>query len=296
MIPSKEILIELLRPGSDSERTDLYCCNMKHSDKISDFDSQLVLQKYSNHLVEQIGNDEHINCSCEELNIDKNEAQYHFALIDYIYRLYPEKMPNVEILLPGSVQINNVYLQHRAGKEVLALGKDFESLIGFDPETCQPGENSHEMYLRDRFPEYAISRDYAEDFQLKAIHNKCDGVSSTITDNQRHIYDFDKTRREGYIDRNNQMSSMARQCPFCPTWFEQKPPNNGKFTPFCSSRCECEWERVRKNKLRHSKRLNGWVKEHSTRKRCLGCAKSRLVNSNRVCKKCFSENHTQSKF
>jgi hypothetical protein len=53
-VPNHQILAEMLRPGIDPTSINLVQVELENYHKISDFISQLLLQKYSNWLVSQL--------------------------------------------------------------------------------------------------------------------------------------------------------------------------------------------------------------------------------------------------
>jgi hypothetical protein len=167
MIPSEQMLIELLRPGTNPDTAIFHQFDLNHSNQIPDLESQLLLQKYSNDLVDRMTDHEYLNLMCEKLDINPQEAQYHGFVQEYISNLFPGKIPNINKDTPAAVEMVSTYCLLQSDSEILHMGKIFEALTGANFKAQSNPENEHELDLKHRFADYRESSDYINKFISK---------------------------------------------------------------------------------------------------------------------------------
>jgi hypothetical protein len=294
-VPDQAVLIKLLRPGNNMKTAKLQKYKLQDAVRITDLGSQLLLQAYSNHYVDLIGNDDNFEKLHMELDFNLQTAKYCEAITQYITELLPNSVSNIKKLTNAAIQLNAINTQYASKKTILAIGMDLEQLIGFNSETIKFEMNPHLQNLYQRFPEYYIAKEYLRRLYLKAIEKNCSSFLEFTKQTQEKYDNHNKNRNNFYqipIDyRPNRNKNIARQCCICFKWYEQKIANRNLQTHCGESSCKREWGRVRKPS---KKTTFGWFKNYDKPQRCKGCPKIRLVDAEGFCKPCFTECVSQS--
>ena len=143
----------------------------------------------------------------------------------------------------------------------------------------------HSSSLEQRFSQYKLANDYLDKFYssyLFALGGK--DVLALLRALRSQADDFKKT---GTIP-------ISRQCPQCNDWFENNKFGSGQIRSSNCGKDACVTanENVRKPKKRSG---NGWEKGFDKKKRCQECRMQRIVNIDRLCEECFTENVTNAK-
>jgi hypothetical protein len=262
LFPSDRMLVELLRPKIDPASVTLQWVGLIAAEQISDLGSQLLLQDYSNDIIniirdEQKANGHFLDKLSLEQGFNRWQSRYHQAVMMYIVAFFPAKTQNLGKLASAAMQIENINFQYRSVGNVAAIGHDLTNLAGFDSETNTVAENTHKMYLRQRFLEYRISDDYLNVLYLEAIKNKGEAIASYAKQQQEQRASFDRDRRDSYRQRVEDTDArsanaplyMLRQCPYCEDWYEQNVRGNGRLQVKCDKpQCLRDWDAARRKK------------------------------------------------
>lgn len=277
--PNNDTLIELLRPGANPEKCEL--CQFELEDRIPDFVSQLLLQKYSNQLVEQFEGYEYINLMCQELGIDSQQAQYHTLVTNYIDCLFPNTIPVADYLPLVAVDMASYYSSRGLG----GLGRSFKDLL---QESSKDKSVDRELYLKNRFIEYKESSEYLHDLYIRVLENKGDSFMTALKYYEEETEVSRKRIKEirRIPVKKRESRNWVRQCPYCHKWYEQIIGGNGKLRVYCDD-CKKIWDTARKPS--RSKKSVGFAKATDKRKRCSICCFIRIVNKDRMCSKCVTE-------
>ncbi len=262
LFPSDRMLVELLRPKIDPASVTLQWVRLIAAEQISDLGSQLLLQAYSNDIIsiirdEQKANGHFLDKLSLEQGFNRWQSRYHQAVMMYIGAFFPAKPQNLGKFAIAAMQIENMNFQYRSVGNVAAIGNDLKNLVGFDSETNTVGENTHKMYLRQRFLEYRISDDYLNVLYLEAIKDKGETIANYVKQQQEQRAGFDRDRRDSYRQRvgdtdaqsANAALYMLRQCPYCEDWYEQNVRGNGRLQVKCGKpQCFRDWDAARRKK------------------------------------------------
>ena len=302
LFPSDRMLVELLRPKIDPMTATLQWIGLIAAEQIPDLGSQLLLQAYSNDIISIIRDEQKANgYLLDKLSIEQGlnrwQSRYHQAVMMYVGVLFPAKIQNLGKFARATMQMTSTYIQYRSGN-VLAVGNDCENLVGFDFNTDTLVEDKHKVYLRQRFLEYRIADDYMNALWTKATEDKGASLLEYLKQQQEQRDYFERNRRNSYRQRVRSKNSQSakylplyilRQCPYCDKYYEQKLSGNGSLTAHCKQ-CFNNWNTAR----RKVKTQPNWIEISKQRKPCKLCGKKRLVNSDCICKLCFSEMESQS--
>lgn len=303
LFPSDRMLIELLHPDIDPTFATLNFRDASEHASISDLKSQMILKKWSNAIIQKIldiqNADGHlIDKLCYEQGVKHREARYHYAVTMYIGVLFPAKRQNLKKLASVAMQMSSTYIQYRKG-HLLAIGDNCEQLLGFNSVTKTFKENPHKLYLRQRFLDYRIADDFLTVLYSKAVENKSDELLAYLNHNQIQRDSFSHSRRDSYPQQVDNLGDrpvgVIGQCPDCLNWFEKDSLPNGKLVRCATTTCKTEQSRSRREKSRKLSNKNPFVKSSDTKKLCVGtCGKIRMVNIDRLCKKCLNEKITDA--
>ena len=302
-IPNERILIELIRPGTDSRSATTQLLNESEIDTIVDKDSQLILKSWSNYQVVKMltplsitgdsqNIDEQVNLIisiCLKTNSDWREPLYHLALIRYIEGVIPSELrPNNKKIRDHFVQLDNNFRQFSWDGF-----KDMEQ----DSEVLR-NQHIHSLELEKRFPDYKLANEYLDSFYQTAFDkkDKDNEVSAFLEHCTNKVINFAKIRRNSYLQPKQAIDQdtilISRKCTNCPNWFSKNSYlKSGKLSPRCGPDCDRDWDKKRKRKPG-----SDWVKASQKRKRCssLKCGgEYRLVNSDGICEPCFIESNSQ---
>ncbi len=299
-IPNDRMLAQLLRPNVDLDSAVLHWHEMSEFDNIPDLDSQLKLQAWSNYVILQmcVRSDNpvkqenadvmsnFISDLSKENNLNHSEPLYHHNVIRYFH-----------ILIPGKSNLNH--------KKILdlfqQLGTDFmkSGWSGFtkveDESKLSKDHHEYCLDLERRFVDYKVSGDYLDSFYQHVFNEKDSDkiVLDFLRSSRNKLDQFKKDARNSYDLPTQKIDTdsipMAMQCRGCGKWLAQNQSKNGKLLAHGCSDCEKERDKHRKRKPDR-----GWVKDSDVRKYCsttMGCGKLRLVDIDRVCRKCFDRSN-----
>ena len=296
LFPSDRMLVELLRPKIDPMTATLQWIGLIAAEQIPDLGSQLLLQAYSNDIISIIRDEQKANGHfLDKLSLEQGlnlwQSRYHQAVMMYIGAFFPARMQNWGKLARASMQMTSIYVQYQT-ENILAIGNDCMELAGFDSDAVSMRENPHKIYLRQRFLEYRIADDYMNALWTKATEDKGNALLNYIKQQEEQRASFERDRRDSYRQQVGDIDArstnpplyMLRQCPYCEDWYEQNISGNGQLTTHCKQ-CFRDWDAER----RKVKTQPDWIEISKKRKPCQLCGKKRLVNSDYICKPCFSE-------
>jgi hypothetical protein len=305
LIPSDQMLAQLLRPNVDLNSAALHWHETSEADNIPDLDSQLVLQDWSNRVILQMcarsdnpvkqENAEVISHFISHLskanNINHVEPLYHHNVSRYVHNLIPGKLNlNHKTILDLFQQLGTNFMQ--SGWSGFTNIEEESKLSNDRHEYC--------LDLERRFIDYEIAGDYLDSFYQHVFDKEeSDKIILDFLRSSRNKLDqFKRDARNSYRFPTEKIDTesilMATQCRGCGKWIAQNKVKNGKLVSLGCSDCEKELDKQRKRKPDR-----GWVKDSDVRKYCstiMGCGKLRLVDIDRVCRECFDRNKAQQAF
>jgi hypothetical protein len=229
-VPNEKILIELIRPGADPSSV------LATSHVVPDFDSQSLLKKLSNWLVNNPIDYTYLKPFCEQFDIDFNELSYYLTLTDYIdYFFLP--IPNLNSARTDGVKLKKaVWLAHAEFEENILVDSD---------KTKEVRER-----LMLKFPDYKLSDNFISAFYLK-LTNDLNGCLEAVENPMLMIEKLNQERLSSYrLPKETRSPSNTRllQCTYCSNWFEAAI-GNGKLSIKCEAlSCFREWDRLRRRK------------------------------------------------
>lgn len=302
LIPSDRMLAQLLRPNVDLNSAALHWHEMSEADNIPDLDSQLILRDWSNHVILQMciqSNDpvkqenseiisHFISHLSKENGINHSEPLYHHTVTRYVHNLIPGKLNlNHKKILDFFQQLSTNFSQG-----------GWNSFVGIEGQS-KLLRDRHEycLDLEKRFVDYKIAGDYLDSF-YQYVFDKEESDKGTLDflrSSRNKLDQFKRDVRNSYRFPTEKIDTdwipMATQCRSCDKWIAQNKFKNGKLLARGCPDCEKERDNQRNRKLDR-----GWTKDSGARKYCstiIGCGKLRLVNVDRVCRKCFDTNKAQ---
>jgi hypothetical protein len=291
LFPNDRIIINLLRPDITNPTQSIVQWYKLHGyARIPDLGSQLLLQAWSNSIVRAIQTEQQVSghlldrlcCSQGE---NYREARYYDAVLMYIGALFPARVQNLRKFASAAMQLTSLYGQYRA-ERVLPVGNNYEPLVSVDPNSGEVIDSAHKSELRARFLDYRLADDYMNALFLEASQSKGDEFLAYLKYAQERRDRYVKSRSDNYHQREAEsISRIVRQCPYCHLWYE-RTFKNGKLWGHCGQKpCERAGERQR----HPSKTPDGWECGYPKRRRCKICTRSRQVNIDKVCCRCFSD-------
>jgi hypothetical protein len=297
-IPSDRMLAQLLRPNVDLDSAALHWHEMSEFDNIPDLDSQLKLQAWSNYVILQmcVRSDDPVKQENADVmsnfisdlskanNINHSEPLYHHNVMRYLHNL-----------IPGKSNLNHkkiLDLFQQLGTDFMKSGRsEFTQVEG--ESKLSKDRHEHCLDLGRRFVDYKMSDDCLDSFYHYVFkEEESDKIILDFLRSSRNKLDqFKKDARNSYRAPTQKIDTdsipMAVQCRGCGKWLAQSQSQNGKLLAHGCFDCEKERDRQRKRKSDQ-----GWVKDSDVRKYCsiMDCGLLRLVDIDRVCRKCFNNN------
>jgi hypothetical protein len=297
VVPSERTLLKLVRPDIDPDTaTIVFSLSLDSEEEIK---SQAILREHNNFIVSFLHEEPWLDPDGMMLSIGKDleavsqeayasgdikviftwdDLLYHVANLNYLdyFFLPPE---NYDELTNLSKEAHKFYYQWtQTGKsESIILEKYVENL------------NQKKDKIRENFPEYKISefywdyfihmaQKYYRDVLLELERRKSEDVSEIV----------DIAKKNYRQPHENRLVKRDRpwRCPYCQKWFEQGN-KNGKWQTSCGqNKCNRERDRLRKTPP------TDWIGSSPKQRRCKECRKPRLLNLDRICKKCFTQTDT----
>jgi hypothetical protein len=229
-VPSHDVLLELISPGSNPETNRLVHVPIQEEAKIKDIGSQLLLQRYSNEFIDNWINDGPLWKLCQAMGKDPMEAQFHWCTRCYLWLLCQRSPSNVH---KDTKFLTLLVIAHRTKKRL--------------PSPEDRWFKTHE-YLYKRFFEYRYSRQW-----LHALYTEADKkFPSAFKDFVNHVEGAQEHLRKSFRELTDLKRTgfklepeTIRQCPYCHKWFEQKIPKNGKLKAYCGEKggkCFKSWD------------------------------------------------------
>lgn len=302
LIPSDQMLAQLLRPNIDLNSAAFCWYEMSETDNIPDLDSQLILQAWSNHIIlkmciqpsvieypQNIDKLVHFIIKISnDIGLDAREPLYHNAVSRYTHSLVPREV------LPNSKEIFN-YVKQLDSKFFQFNWEGFENL---ENQSKLLGDHrKYSLELEERFLDYQLANEYLDSFYQCALDKKDKDkeVLELIRSFRSKVDDYNKVLRSSYhcatttVDKET--IPIARWCRYCRKWFEANAARNGRlFSSHCGKEaCKAEWERSRRTPGNKFVGVNKLQKEFPTRKKCKICGEKRFVYGNRTCKECLRD-------
>jgi hypothetical protein len=229
-VPSHDVLLELISPSSTPETDRLVFVPIQEAAKIENIDSQLLLQRYSNEIIDNWIDDGPLRKLCQAMDKDPMEAQFHWCTKGYLWLLCQRSPSNV----PENTKfLRELVIAHRKKKEL---------------PTPKSGWYATDKYLFERFFEYRHSRQWlhalykeAEKKSPLAYNDFVNHVEGTQEHLRKSFRELTDLKRTGF----KLEAETIRQCPYCHQWFEQKIPKNGKLKEYCGEKggkCFKTWD------------------------------------------------------
>jgi hypothetical protein len=246
-VPSPKVFAEMLKPGSSLAPSTLVQVDLDNAQEISNFSSQLLLQKYSNHVVSQLCEDVSLKPICDASNWDFNEVCYHDYMIHYINYFFA-KMPSLTRNKKNGLQLKSTTCKYfrclsPESKEMFDKAKELQRMIG-------SVDSEIEEIIQQKFADYRIAKDFMLNFYLKAIQENPTGFNELI-DEMNSVVDISFVKRLSKYrllkDTRPPSDQRLLQCPYCSCWFEVSIGGNGKLRLHCGQKsCKQAWDRLRK--------------------------------------------------
>jgi hypothetical protein len=258
----------------------------------ADTQSQGLFQAYSNRIVKAIVADREYQSDtqkieqtlCDLMGNSWDDYQRHIAILDYCNGVLPRQIYNVQSAITVADACMSIFKQ---AIEKGTIKQDSEGILI---------ENPLKVELSRKSLEFDSSTKYFRSFWERVTGSLGDPiVDALFAQYVQTLHQMAKTNRKLPPVTGQK---LLLTCRYCNRLFEMKRGKSGKPKPHCGDiKCSREYGRLKPSKK--SRRLTpiGWVKKYA-RKRCEGpCGREKVdLNSEFLCKKCFSENPSLQEF